>query len=90
MLILREPYSRSPPPLEQGYFFRRLAPAPLSEITADRNQMGWKFPFDSSAKTYKRGPKLRHREKLSPGSPAMAVLDYVRSSGKVTGLDGPP
>lgn len=52
--------------------------------------MGWKFPFDSSAKMYKRGPKLRHREKLSPGSPAMAVLDYVRSSGKVTGLDGPP
>ncbi|GFF30066.1 hypothetical protein IFM61606_10471 [Aspergillus udagawae] len=66
--------------------FVAVATAPLSEITAYKNRMGWKFPFYSSAKTHKKWAEAEAQGEIitwKPGNGYFGLSSFFREGDEV-------
>jgi predicted dithiol-disulfide oxidoreductase (DUF899 family) len=66
--------------------FVAVATAPLSEVTAYGNRMGWKFPFYSSAKTHKAWAEVEGQGEIvtwKPGNGYFGLCSFFREGDEV-------
>lgn len=72
--------------LSRDTSFAAVATAPLSEITAYRDRMGWKFPFYSSARTHKAWAKAEAQGETitwKPGNGYFGLCSFFREGDEV-------
>lgn len=66
--------------------FVAVATAPLSEITAYRDRMGWKFPFYSSARTHRTWAEAEAQGETitwKPGNGYFGLCSFFRDGNEV-------
>ncbi|KAF7175518.1 hypothetical protein CNMCM7691_008619 [Aspergillus felis] len=66
--------------------FVAVATAPLSEVTAYGNRMGWRFPFYSSAKTHEKWAEAEAQGEIitwKPGNGYFGLCSFLREGDEV-------
>ncbi|KAL4861217.1 hypothetical protein BDV12DRAFT_208263 [Aspergillus spectabilis] len=66
--------------------FAAVATAPLAEVTAYRDRMGWQFPFYSSAKTHEMWAEVEARGEVvtwKPGNGYFGLCSFFREGDEV-------
>ncbi|CAL5871188.1 uncharacterized protein PFLUO_LOCUS5435 [Penicillium psychrofluorescens] len=66
--------------------FAAVALAPLPEITAYKDRMGWKFPFYSSAKTHQSWTEAEAQGEVitwKPGNGYFGLCSFIREGDEV-------